>query len=464
MLKSLRAQLSLSILTLLLVMLVLAGVFANLFINRAFETYVRQQEEERSRAIVSDLTTQYNGMTRAWDADFLHTLGMYSLYGGYLLRVYGADGAVLWDAENHDMTLCAQIMNEITARMEKAKKTGGFQSHLYPILQGQTQVGSVSVSYYTPFFFSENDHRFIDALNTVFLLIGAAAAALAVFLGTLLARRIARPVARTAEAAKQVARGDYAVRVADRPAARELGDLVASVNRLAAALGEQENLRKRLITDVAHELRTPLTAVTLYLEAMIEGLWSVTPERLRSCHEELTRLGGLVSDIQRLASVEGENLRLQKEPVDLLSLAQTVVGALAAQAQAKGQALAAEGAPAVVCADPERLRQVLLNLIANAIRYTPEGGHIRVETEDGPAQGLLRVRDDGAGIPEAEQPLIFERFYRTDLSRSTGGTGVGLTIAQSIVHAHGGIIRVESKPGEGSCFTVALPKDEKRAG
>lgn len=458
--RSLRSQLSLSILALLLVMIVLMSLFANLFINREFEYYVQRQEEARSEAIVSDLTSQYNGMTRSWDADFLHTIGMYSLYGGYILKVYNADGDILWDAENHDMTLCGQIMDEITYRMEKAKKAGSFQSHAYDIAQGQTKVGSVAISYYAPFFFNENDHQFIDALNTVFIVIGAVAGVLAVVLGGLLARRIARPVAKTAEAAKQVARGEYGIRVASETNTRELNDLITSINHLAGALGEQENLRKRLTTDVAHELRTPLTAVTLYLEAMIEGLWEVTPERLKGCHEELTRLGNLVADIQQLANVEGDNLQLHKAAVDLLDIAEAVGGNLSAQAKGKGQTLTVTGEHAVVDADRERMRQVLINLVSNAIKYTPQGGHIRIETELSDGYGIVCVKDDGIGIAEAELPLIFARFYRTDQSRDrrTGGTGIGLTIAKSIVIAHGGTINVESKPGEGSCFSVSIPK------
>ena len=132
----------------------------------------------------------------------------------------------------------------------------------------------------------------------------------------------------------------------------------------------------------------------------------------------------------------------------------------------KSQSLSVSGDPAVAEADGERMRQVLVNLVANAIKFTPEGGHIRVETGDGGATVSVSVRDDGIGIDEADQPLIFERFYRTDKSRDrrTGGTGIGLTIAKSIVLAHRGTIGVESRKGEGSVFTVTLPKKQGRNG
>lgn len=460
MFKSLRSQLSLSILTLTLVIIVLMTVFANILASREFDRYMQRQDEARSETIVKDLSNQYNDLTGVWDSVALHTVGMYALYSGYIVKVYDASGAALWDAEHHDITLCGQIMDEITKRMAEAEKTGSFQTHTFPMTRGQVTIGSVTVSYYTPFFYTANDNRFLDALNTVFLAIGLVAAALAVALGWMLARRVAQPVAKAAETAGRIAQGEYGNRIGRGTGTLELDHLIRSINHLAAALETQETLRKRLINDVAHELRTPLTAVSLHLEAMIDGLWEATPERLKSCHEELTRLGELVKDIQQLANAEGDSPKLRLAPVDLLKLAETVAGSLSAQAQAKSQTLTVTGGPAVAEADGERMRQVLVNLIANAIKFTPEGGHIRVETGDRGDTVYVSVRDDGIGIDEADQPLIFERFYRVDESRDrrTGGTGIGLAIAKSVVLAHGGTIGVESRKGAGSTFTVSLPK------
>jgi len=168
----------------------------------------------------------------------------------------------------------------------------------------------------------------------------------------------------------------------------------------------------------------------------------------------------LVADIQQLANAEGGSLQLRKEEVDLRELAQAVCGNLSAQAYAKKQTLTVAGDSAVVYADRERMRQVLVNLVSNAIKYTPEGGQINVETENGEKRAMVRVSDNGIGIAETEQALIFERFYRADASRSrdTGGAGIGLAIAKAVVTAHGGAIAVTSKLGQGSCFTVTLPK------
>jgi signal transduction histidine kinase len=460
-LRSLRAQLSVSILLTLLVTIALISVFGGLFINREFERHIARQEEIRSENIVNDLGSQYNNMTRAWDKDFLHTVGMYSLYDGYILKVYDADGSAVWEAENHDMSLCNQIMNDISKRMESVGKTGGFTEHVYDINSSGQKIGSVSITYYGPYFFNENDFRFINALNNVLIVAGILAALFSIVVGGLLARRIARPVTKTAHIAKQISRGTYDLRFESGTNTRELNDLVNAINHLAGARAEQENLRKRMTTDVSHELRTPLAAVGAHLEAMIVGLWEITPERLKSCHYEIRRLGGLVADLERLAKIESGNLKLNKSRMDLLDTARTAIKNLQAEAVDKNQSLSLEGESSVLDADKDRLIQVVTNLLSNAIKYTPDGGHIRIEVTADAQHGIVRVCDDGIGISEKELPFIFERFYRTDQSRTrrTGGVGIGLAIVKSIVAAHGGEVSVDNHMGKGSCFTVSIPKE-----
>jgi signal transduction histidine kinase len=473
MLKSLRAQLSISILLMLFVTIALASALGSWFINREFEQYVAHQEKTRSENIVNDLSVQYNSITRTWSPDFLHTIGMYSLYDGYIIKVYDINGEVLWDAENHDMSLCGQIMADISERMESAKKTGGFSAHDYDLDHGGQKIGSVSIAYYDPYFFSENDFRFIGALNGALLVAGALAALFSIIAGSLLARRIARPVAKTAYIATQIAQGDYDIRF-ERGApgrtkrrfvgvgsTRELNDLVEAINHLSGALAEQAHLRKQMTTDIAHELRTPLTAVGAHLEAMISGMWEATPGRLVACHEEIQRLGRLVSSLQQLANIESENLRLKKTRVDLAEIARSSAEKMAAEATKKNLSLTTESESSFVQADKERLFQVMVNLLSNAIKYTPEGGHIRIEVANADQTGIIKVIDDGSGISGQELPLIFERFYRTDKSRNrkTGGAGIGLAIAASIVAAHGGRITVDSQVDQGSSFTVLIPKN-----
>jgi signal transduction histidine kinase len=456
---SLRAQLTLSIALIVLTTVGLAAVFANLLIGRQFERYVTQQQAQRIRDIVGSLEAQYNPVA-GWNEGLVHAAGMYALYDGYIIQVKDAAGQVVWDAEHHDMALCGSIMNEIAQRMSHWRNAanGHRVSETLPLTYNGGEVGRVVVSYYGPFFFTENDFEFLNTLNFALIITAGVSLLFAAGVGAFLAMRIARPVVRTADIAGKIAAGDYSIRYEGPTGSRELQGLVRSVNSLASALNSQEALRKRLTGDVAHELRTPLAAVGAHLEAMIDGVWEPTPERLTGCQEEIARLTGLVADLEALADAESGDMKLELAPVDLAGLAREAGRKFELEFAQKKQAFSVEGGVEAL-GDRARLHQVLTNLISNASKYTPEGGRIRVSARREGALAVLDVEDDGIGIPKDALPLVFERFYRVDASRNrkTGGAGIGLAIVKSIVRAHGGTVEAHSGEGRGSRFTVKLP-------
>jgi signal transduction histidine kinase len=456
---TLRAQLSLAIMLLVLFAVALISFLANHYIGRQFEAYVREQERLQAADIALTLSHQYT--EDGWEEGFIHGVGMAALSDGYIIKVYDAEGRSIWDAENHDMTLCMQVMDEISARMQEQRPevAGTFTSGDYVLTGGGKQVGSVTISYYGPYFLRENDFRFLTALNTVLISSGLLSLILALVTGWILARRLAFPIKRTAEIAQQIAEGNYNIRFGGQTKTKELSELTQAIDHLAGALAEQESLRQRLTSDVAHELRTPLTVAQSHLEAMSEGVWEPTRERLQSCYEELSRLGTLVADLEKLAHVESADFTLSKTSVALADIAYTVSSNLATEMLKKELTFTIEGV-ATVAADKDRISQVVFNLLTNAIKYTPPGGQIAVTLEETAESAILTVADTGIGILEAELSLVFERFYRTDKSRDrlTGGAGIGLTIVKAIVTAHGGTVTCESRAGAGACFTVTIQK------
>lgn len=461
--KSLRKQLSLSIFLILFLTVFLTGILSNWLINREFQKYIIQLGEERRENIVDELSRQYDGLKRDWKKDYVHAIGMNALYDGYIIKLYDAGNHVVWDAENHDMSLCGQIMDEISLRMEERGSKGGFVENVYELNQNGKKTGSLSIKYYGPFFMNEADFDFINVMNKVLIFIGVLSGVCSVIAGCLLARRISRPVTKTAYIAKQISEGNYNIRFEPGTRIKELDDLAEAINQLSDGLGKQENLRKRLTADVAHELRTPLTSLSSHLEAMMEGLWEPTQERLGSCFEEVKRLGTLVADLEQLARMESENLVLRKSKEDLLNLVKIVSETMTGELLKRNLSFSLEGTPIPVEVDKDRISQVIANLLSNAMKYTPEGGSIKVIVTETTKDGVIKVIDNGIGIPERELPLIFERFYRSDKSRDrkTGGAGIGLAILKSIVTAHGGKVVAESSIEEGSCFTVSIPKHLK---
>lgn len=460
--RRLRSQLSMTIMMTVLFTIAVISLLSNIIINREFELYKAEQQKKKADNIVANFTNQYNSMKQEWNIEFIHGMGMYALYDGYIIKVYDQSGEVVWDAQNHDMEVCTQIMHEITKRMEAKRPniSGAFVSHEYDLTKNGQKVGSMDISYYGPFFFSESDFHFLDTLNVVLMVIGIVSLFLSLIIGSLLAARITRPIKKTVYIAKRISEGNYSIRFEGKTKLKELDELAAAINCLTEGLAEQESLRKRLTVDIAHELRTPLTTLASHLEAMIEGVWEPSVERLQSCYEEISRLTGLVSDLERLAKTEGDNLVLNKSYVDLMDIAHSCYDRYEIEAKKKNISLVIAGRSAIAHVDKDRMSQVMANLLTNAIKYTPENGHIRIEVEESENSSIFAIEDDGIGIPEHELSLVFERFYRTDKSRNrkTGGAGIGLAIVKSIVMAHGGTVQANSNKEQGSRFTVTLPK------
>ena len=289
---------------------------------------------------------------------------------------------------------------------------------------------------------------------TVLLVCAVAAGVVAIVI-----RRIAAPVADIVGAADRIARRDYRVRVEEPVRGpRWVGDTARAFNAMARELEAQDEARRNLMADVAHELRTPLAVVQGKLEGLIDGVYPADTDQLQSLLENTRVLGRLVEDLRTLATAEGGALALRKEPTDVVSLANDVAASLAARADDAGVALRVDAGDRDVEAlaiDPVRIREVLMNLVANALRYTSRGGRVSVTINPQPTAVEIRVVDTGAGIPAADVPRIFDRFYK---GADSAGSGLGLTIARSLVEAHGGTIRAESAAGVGTTIAFVLPR------
>jgi signal transduction histidine kinase len=272
-------------------------------------------------------------------------------------------------------------------------------------------------------------------------------------------RRVAFSLDELSEAADRVEHGDYTTRVTvPLTGPRPMRDLARSFNEMVTRLEADEAQRRRLLADVSHELRTPLTVVQGNIEAMLDGVHEADEAHLAAILEEMRVLGRLVDDLRTVALSESGSLPLHREPTDLAIVATDAVGGFRSAAQAAGVALDTEIAEDIPLleVDPVRIREVISNLVANALRHTPSGGSIAVDAgvdEAGDAV-VVTVRDSGTGIDPDLLPHVFDRFAKAPGSR---GSGLGLAIARGLVEAHGGSIEVESTVDHGSTFRFRIP-------
>lgn len=306
----------------------------------------------------------------------------------------------------------------------------------------------------------EWESEFINSVNKATLWAAVVASVIALIFGIFISRHLSKPIAMLTLAAKRLAGRELGYRAAVTTG-DEIGELASSFNNMAESLERNERLRRNLLADTAHELRTPLAILRGNLESMQEGVITASPETIISMHDEVLRITRLVNELQEISLADAGELRLNRREVRVEELVEKVTMLSSSDARHKNINFAVDipaGLPAVDV-DPDRMVQVLLNILGNALRFTKPGGMITLSAILENDEVAFSIKDTGVGIAADELASVFERFYRSDQSRarSGGGAGLGLAIAKSLVEAHGGRIWAESKINEGSSFSFTVP-------
>ncbi|GHF38005.1 two-component system sensor histidine kinase BaeS [Deinococcus metalli] len=310
-----------------------------------------------------------------------------------------------------------------------------------------------------PRVFAPRTQDFVRQVQASLVQVGLIAAVASALLAFLLARRVAHPVSAVSRAARGLARGDLTVRAPVFRGEREVADLARTFNEMATNLQQLEQERRQAVADIAHELRTPLAVIQARLDALEDGVYPLNHDQVRMLSIQTQVLTRLVDDLRTLTLLEAGQLPLYQAQTDLAALGAQVVHDLTDRAAARGVALTLRSHPAQAFADPHRVRQILANLVENAVRHAR--GRVEVSVEPHDDAVLLRVDDDGPGIPASSREAVFTRFTRLDDSRQrdTGGSGLGLAIVHALAAAHGGLARAdESEALGGASFRVSLPR------
>jgi signal transduction histidine kinase len=303
-------------------------------------------------------------------------------------------------------------------------------------------------------------NKFLQQVNVTIIGVTILGSLIAIIVASLLAQRTVAPIQALAVASQKVAAGDYSQRV-EATGADEIVEMANSFNTMASELQTQRDLRYRSMADLAHELRTPLSVLQIELESIEDGLSEPTPEVVKGLQVEVIHLNHLVEDLRTLSLMDAGELTMDFHEVDLSECVKSVVNRFRGPAMEKDISLVTNVEPSelLINGDDHRLTQVLINLLSNAIRHTPNGGTVTVNLREDKNDAIVTVRDTGEGIDEQHLPHLFERLYRADNARDrrSGGSGLGLSIARSLVEAHNGQIWVKSQSGQGALFGFTIP-------
>lgn len=468
MLHSLRARLIIMTLAVAVIAVVCVGLLSRRFTLNEFRVYVAHNQEtnlEGFRAVLQKHYQQYG----SWDGvqPALESIGRPA---DKQLILVDTRRKVLATAPAESAHTDIQISQEHNMIMRRAESRNGLilsgemvlnhVPHIDLLDARGTPAGALYLAAMPLRGGIRNEEIFVGSLNRTLLLAALISAVVALLSAFFLSSRILRPVAALTGAVRRMENGDLSQRV-NVAAKDEIGKLARSFNSMADSLGRAEQLRRNMVNDVAHELRTPLTNIRCQIEALQDGLAQPTAAVMDSLHEEAMLLETLVDDLQDLALADAGQLNLKLRQVAIKEEVAQAVNAVKGQLAKSEMAVRvdiAEGS-LLVLADPKRFGQILRNLLNNAVRHTPAGGLITIAASQVDSEIEIMIADNGRGIAAADLPFVFERFYRSDVSRdrATGGAGLGLAIVKQIVAAHGGTIRMESVLGQGTMVYFTLP-------
>lgn len=461
-LKSINSKLIISFTLIMIATILSIKLFVNTIFKDSFEKYVDDSNKvEVNHLIEFDLKNLYTN--ESWNTEFIENLGIEAIRKGIAIEIYDKNDNKVWSVFEDEKVLSDKTLNDISKNMKSIEKQWDnyFEELKVDINDDESNilVGYAYIGHYASTYYMENDVEFFNAINRIIIIIGVISISSIIIISIIISRSIAKPISKVSKMTKYIGEGNYKNKLNYKSNIMEIDDLINSINKLSNELNDQENLRKQLTGDIAHELRTPLTSIKGHLDAIIVGIWEPTNERLNSINEEVKRITNLVDELRKLAKFDSGKDNLNKEIVNLKNYIKSIAYNYEGKALEKNIVIKYQLENIEALIDKEKFAQVIINILSNAIKYNNGNNAIYIKVFKKNNSINISIKDSGIGIPKSEYKNIFERFYRLDKSRGANekGAGVGLTIAKSIVNAHGGEIEVYSEINKGSEFIISLP-------
>lgn len=465
---SLIKKLSLGFLAAVIGSILIASFITNYMIGKRFNQYLVDEHQSKIDNIIKTVEELYNE-ENGLSASAKDEIQRYAVLQELFIEIKDAKGSVIFSSGNSYLrrnNMMGAMMGHMMQGFSQIQP-GSYNEKIYALAKDNKNIGTIRIGCFGTSYFTTAAVTFKMTLNQSLVLSAFIAIFFGLIISIVLSKQLSYPLVKITAAADKMAHGDLKVRSTLNTNTKEIVELSNSINYLAETLQQQEMLRKRLTSDMAHEIRTPLTTLKTHVEALLDGIWEPTQELFKSFYEEIERLTKLVDNLSSLAKLEQANLNINKTKFNLSEELRKIFKSFEPLFIKENFKISSDLAPDVeVSMDKDKLKQIMYNLLSNALKYLKEHGQVTVILKNESDNIIIQVKDNGLGIPEKDLPYIFERFYRSDVSRNkgTGGSGIGLTITKAMVEAHNGRIYVESKLGEGSTFTIKFPKSSLGGG
>lgn len=431
--------------------ILLVTVFVNLTVSNKFNEYMIDSQNKRYERIVSYLEEAYK-REGTWSSDTGAELMHEANMGNYCLTLLDTSKQAVWGMDPDN------LKTQIHIGEMSGHDSGVYTTKSFEIKVDGTIVGFVDIGQYSSVLLSEEDLTFKSSINKSIIVSGALTLIIIISLGLYFSKQFSTPIREVAKMSVSLSLGNFDTISNVKSNIEELEDLRKSVNILAGKLKYQDTLRKRLVSDITHEIRTPLNVLQNNLEAMIDEVSPVTKEGLNYLNEEVIRFGKLINDLNLLKEFESESTKLNYETIFLDQLISEICKDFYMAAEYKNITIEydiLDGGNYLIIADKDKMKQVFINLLSNALKFTEMNGKILIKLYKDNKNIILEVTDNGIGIYQEDLPFIFERLYRGDKSRNQiEGTGIGLTIVKNILDLHNAMIEVDSKAGAGTTVKI----------
>ncbi len=434
--------------TISILSIVFITITSNLSINYFFSDYIRDSRSRDDLKVVQYVERVYSDY-KELNSHSLMNIMHYAFSEDVVIQIRDKNNNISWNSSTFG------IMYGMVD--EYSNDEGNFSFRSYPLAYNGVQIGTIDVGRPKSIISNIEDEKFLITINSIFAAASILTLIIAIRSSTHISNKFLNPIYTIKENAKLIEQGKYKTLNDVNTNTFELHELSVSVKELAERLNYQESLRKRMTTDIAHELRTPLAAIQSHIEAFMDGVWEPNDERLSVIHGEIIRLTKLINELSELSIVEDDEINLKLSNVDISSTLNNIIESYEPMFLDKNININKNMQNDVnLMGDMDYLKRIFVNIISNAIKYTNENGSVSVSLEQIKDKIRIIVKDTGIGIPKEDLKYIFERFYRSDLSRNrqTGGTGIGLTITKALVEAHGGTIKIDSEVGKGTNVIV----------
>lgn len=454
--QSIRGRLSFIIIFCVVVAVLLSALIINKTVTDTFNKYMENIQTQRNERLVEYFKQVYKR-----DGEWTSTSGeemMHEAYmSNYCLTLLDKNQKVVWEMNHEDI----KYKNYMT--INGTEETGVYTTSTFNINVNDKTVGYIIVGQYSPVLFSEEDINFKTQINKSIIFSGVLTLVIVTAISLLLSKQFSEPIKEVSKTSVSLSRGNYNFKSNIKSNIEEIRSLTESINDLGEKLNNQDLLRKRLISDISHEIRTPLNVLQNNLEAMIDGIIPVTTDKLNNLNDEVIRFGKLLNNLNALKQMESDEIVLKLGLVNIGELLSIVLSDFYIAADEKNINLIInkeEDIDYIVVGDYDKLKQVFINLISNAVKFNNINGTIWINISSDTNSVIVEIKDNGIGIKKEDLPYVFERMYRGDKSRhKIEGSGIGLTLVKKILTLHSGTIDVESKENKGTIFTVSINKN-----